>query len=79
MDGLTGVTAMDSSVTAVTVSVVLPDALPEVALMTDEPVPTPVAIPPSATVATEVVPDDHVTDAVISREVPSEYLPVAVN
>jgi hypothetical protein len=79
MDGFIGVTAMDCSVAAVTVSVVFPDALPEVAMMTDDPTATPVAIPLTATVAAEVVADDHVTDDVIFREVPSEYLPVAVN
>lgn len=70
---------MDCSVADVTVSVVLPDMLPEVAVMTDEPTPMLVARPLAATVATEVVPEDQVTDEVMFCDVPSEYIPVAVN
>ena len=78
-DGLAGVTAMDWSVAAVTVSVVLPEILPAVAVVSDEPTPTPVARPLATTVATEVVPEVHVTEEVMFRDVPSEYVPVAVN
>lgn len=70
-----------------TVCVVLPEMLPEVALMTAEPAATPLARPPAATVATEVtgnvtgeiVADDQVTEDVMSCDVPSEYVPVAIN
>jgi len=47
--------------------------------MTDEPTPTPLASPPDTTVATEVVPELQVTEAVMFCDVPSEYVPVAVN
>ena len=68
----TGVTAIEESVAAVTVKVVFPDLLPDVAVMTAVPAATPVARPLAFTVATLIVPDDQVTDAVISAEVPSE-------
>ena len=77
--GLTGVTVIRLKVAGVTVSVVFPDTLPDVAVMADAPVATPVARPPGFTVATVILPDDQETDKVISREVPSEYMPVAVN
>ena len=44
-----------------TVSVVLPEMLPAVAVMTDEPTPMLVARPVAATMATEVVPEVQVT------------------
>jgi hypothetical protein len=67
IDGLAGVTAMDSSVTEldVTASVVLPDIAPRAALMTDVPVPTALAKPPEVMVATLVVAELHVTVPVI--------------
>ena len=68
----TGVTAIDESVAAVTVKVVFPDLLPDVAVMTAVPAATPVARPLGFTVATLIVPEAQVTDAVISTEVPSE-------
>jgi hypothetical protein len=43
-----------------------------------EPTATPLTIPPVA-VATEVSDDDHVTLAVVSALLPSEYAPVAVS
>jgi hypothetical protein len=79
MDGFRGVTVIDCSVAAVTVSVVLPEMPSEVALMTDDPTLTLEARPVAETVATEVVPDDQVAEDVIFREVPSEYVPIAVN
>ena len=69
--GFTGVTVIKLRVAAVTVSVVLPDLLPDVAVMTDVPAVTPVARPPGFTVATEMVTEDQVTDEVISRDMPS--------
>ena len=76
MLGLAGVTAIDCKIAAVTVNIVLPDLIPEVAVMTEVPTPTPVARPLVArplgfTIATPIVPDDQVTDAVISTDVPS--------
>ena len=71
MLGLAGVTAIDCKIAAVTVSVVFPDLLPEVAVMTEVPTPTPVARPPGFTIATPIAPDDQMTDAVMSCEVPS--------
>jgi hypothetical protein len=79
MLGLAGVTVIKLRVAAVTVSSVFPDLIPDVAAITDVPIPTPVARPPGLTVATLIVPDDQVTDAVISCDVPSENVPVAVN
>ena len=75
----TGVTAIEESVAAVTVKVVFPDLLPDVAVMTAVPAATPVARPVGFIVATLIVPEAQVTDAVISTDVPSEYVPVAVN
>jgi len=69
--GLTGVTVIRLKVAGVTVNVVLPDLIPEVAVMTEVPDTTPVARPPGFTVATVILPDDQVTDAVISRDTPS--------
>jgi len=79
MPGFAGVTAMDRSTAAVTVNVVLPDSAPNVAVINDVPAATPVARPLASTVVTDGVPDVHVTVAVISCDVPSEYVPVAVN
>ena len=72
-----GVTALTTG--AATVSVVLPEILPDFAVMTDVPGFTPAARPVPEIVATDVVPDDHVTDPVMSGVVPSEYVPVALN
>jgi len=72
MLGLAGVTAIDCSVAAVTVRVAFPEMLPEVAVMTDEPAARLVTRPPVVTVATEVVPEVQVAEAVMSLEEPSE-------
>jgi len=77
--GLAGDTVIAVSVAAVTVSVVLPDIEPDVAVTTVEPTAMPVARPPEFMVATDVDPDDQVTNAVISTDVPLEYVPVAMN
>jgi hypothetical protein len=62
MDGLVGVTAMDCNVAAVTVSTSTGEVTPpKLAVMLLVPTPTPVARPPAAIVATEVVPDVQVT------------------
>ncbi len=68
MEGLTGVTAIDVSVAAVTVRVVDRDMLPDVALIVVEPVATAVANPlePAALliVATSVLDELQVTAVV---------------
>ena len=66
IDGLAGVTAIDCSVAAVTVSTSAGEVTPlKLAVMLLVPTPTPVARPPLAViVATVVVADAHVTDAV---------------
>ena len=68
MLGLVGVTAMDTSVAEVTVSVVDPDLLPDVAVIVVEPAAAAVASPlePAALlmVATPVLDEFQVTDAV---------------
>ena len=61
MLGLAGVTAMDWSAAAVTVSTVEPVVPLSVALIVEVPVPTPVANPAAVIVATEVVADAQVT------------------
>jgi hypothetical protein len=69
--GLAGVTAIELKVAAVMVSSVFPDLIPDVAVITDVPTPIPVARPLVGrplgfTIATPVVPELQVTDAVIS-------------
>ncbi len=72
MLGLAGVTAIDCNAAAVTVKVVLPEIVPDVAVTFDAPVVTPVARPEALTVATAVLDDVQVTVAVIFCDVPSE-------
>jgi len=71
---------MEDRVAELTVRVVLPEIFPEVAVMV-VPVPTATAVarPLLFTVAIDVLDELQVTCAVISRLVPSEYVPVAVN
>ena len=62
IEGLVGATAIDTSVAGVTVSVSAGlTMLPSVAVMLLVPVPTPVAKPPAAMVATEGIEEVHVT------------------
>jgi hypothetical protein len=70
---------MEDRVAAVTVMVLMPEILPEAAVMVAKPVATAVARPLLLTVATEVTDELQVTCVVISRLIPSEYVPVAVN
>jgi hypothetical protein len=83
MEGLLGVTAMEDSVAAVTVSVVDPEIPPDAAVTVVEPVATGVARPcePPALLMLAMVVDDepHVTVVVRFCVEPSEYVPVAVN
>ena len=79
MLGLVGVTEMDTSVAVVTVRVVDPEMLPDVAVIVVVPAATEVAFPLEPMVATDVVDELHVTDVVRSCVVLSEKVPVAVN
>src|SRR5271167_485290 len=79
IEGLAGVTAMDCSVAAVTVSKVEPLIAPDVALIVEFPTPAPVARPAALIVAVVVVPDDQVTVDVRFCVAPSLNVPVAVN
>ena len=63
----------------VTVRVVFPEILPEVAVMVAVPAATAVARPLLFTVATDVLDELQVTCVVISWVVPSEYVPEAAN
>jgi hypothetical protein len=79
IEGFVGVTAIDCSVAAVTVSTVDPLTAFSVALIVLVPTPTPVARPVALIVAVVVVPDAHVTDPVRFCVLLSLYVPVAVN
>jgi len=79
MLGLAGVIDMEDSVPAVTVSVVVPEILFEVAVMVVAPAATAVARPLLLTVATAALDDLQVTRVVMLWVVPSEYEPEAVN
>jgi hypothetical protein len=70
---------MDKRVVDVTVRVVLPEILPEVAVMVVVPAATAVARPLLLTVATDVLDEVQVTCVVISWLEPSEYVPKAAN
>ena len=78
-DGFTGVTAIELSVAAVTVSVVEPVTLPLVALIVEVPAFNALARPEALIVAVVVLEDAHVTVVVRFCVVPSLYVPVAVN
>ena len=83
MIGFGGVTVIDKRAAAVTVSVVEPETLPEVAVMLVEPAAAPVANPlePAALliVAMELSDGLQFTDVVISCVVLSLKVPMAVN
>jgi hypothetical protein len=79
MLGFAGVTTIVSNTAGVTVSVVLPETRFSFAVMSDVPAAMAVAVPDVPMLATADVAEDHVTASVMSRDVPSEYVPVAVN
>jgi hypothetical protein len=79
IDGFAGVTAIDCSVAAVTVSKVEPEIDDDVAVIVELPTPAPLARPPVLIVAVVVVPEDQVTLDVKFCVVPSLNVPVAVN
>ena len=74
MIGLAGATDREAGVATVTVKVVLPKSVPEVAVMVAGPKPaaTAVASPLPVTVATAVLDEVQTTCVVISRTIPSE-------
>lgn len=77
--GLTGVTEIDTSAAAVTVSVAEPEIEPEEALMVVLPVPTLAALPVDEMVAMLVADEDQFTLVVMLLVLPLVYVPVAVN
>ena len=79
MIGLAGVTVMEVRGEEITVTVVLPRILPEVAVMVAVPPTTAVTRPVVLTVATVKLDELQVTCVVISWVVPSENVPVAVS
>jgi hypothetical protein len=83
MLGLVGVTEMDISVAEVTVRVVVPEMLPDVAVIVVEPAAAPVANPleSAALLMTATAASDElqITDVVRSCVVLSENVPVATN
>jgi hypothetical protein len=80
IEAVAGVTAMLTTVGAVTVNVAGADVFPAaVAVMFELPVATAVANPLAAMVATLVLDDAHVAELVRSFVLLSEYIPVAVN
>jgi hypothetical protein len=74
-----GLIAIDTSAAGVTVRIVEPLTVPEVALTVAVPIPTPCPSPAALIVAVAGVSDDHVAVLVRSCVVPSVYVPVAVN
>jgi hypothetical protein len=70
--GLAGVTDMEERVAEVAVRVVLPEIIPELAVMVALPAATAVARPVLLTIATAVFDERQVTCVVISWLVPSE-------
>ena len=79
IEGFAGVTAIDCTVAAVTVSKVEPLIEDDVAVIVELPTPAPVARPAALIVAVVVVPEDQVTVDVKFCVVPSLNVPVAVN
>jgi len=77
--GLAGVTDMEDRIAEVTVRVVLPGMVPEMAVMVAVPATAAVAKPLRLTVATGVLDEIQMTSVVISWVVPSEYNPEAAN
>ena len=79
IEGLAGVTAIDTRVAGVTVSVVLPVMLLEAAWIVVVPAPTAVAKPAALIVATVTTEELHVAVLLRFCVVPSLNVPVAVN
>jgi hypothetical protein len=79
IEAVNGVTVIELNVAFVTVKVPESDFPPKLAVMTDAPAATAVERPDALlTVATLVVPDVQMEDAVTSRDVPSLYVAIAI-
>ena len=78
-DGLPGVTSIDTKVEFVTISVVEPLTLPDVAETVADPIVSAEARPVVETVATAVFADAQAAEVVRFCVVPSVKVPVAVN
>jgi hypothetical protein len=76
---LPGVTDMEDRVAEVTVRVAFPEVAPEVAVMVVIPGAMAVAKPLLSTAATDVLDELQMTCVVMSKLLPSEYVPEAVN
>ena len=70
MLGLAGVTAMDFNTAVVTVSELLPEIVPDVAVMVVVPADTPEARPDAFTLAIAVAADDQMAVELMSTVVP---------
>lgn len=79
MVGFDGIKVMEVIVAEDTLRLVVPDMLPEVALITVVPAATALALPSVVMVALDVSEEFQVTPEVRTLVVPSEYAPVAVN
>ena len=79
IEGFAGVTAIDTSVAAVTVSTVDAWEEPTVALIVLVPTPTAVASPPVEMVAAPSVPDPHVAEPVTSSSLLSVLVAMTAN
>lgn len=79
MELFAGVTAIDTKVRAVTVSVALPLIPDNDALIVADPARTAVASPAALIVATPVLDELQLALLVISFMLPSEYVPEAAN
>jgi hypothetical protein len=75
---LAGVTLIDTSVAAVTISDAVPLTDPDAAVIVDVPALTPAASPFESTLATELADELHVTE-VSNCVLPSSKLPTALN
>jgi hypothetical protein len=78
IDALVGLTAIERKFATVTVTLVEPLIVTEVAVMLTVPYETPDTKPPFDTVATEVSSEDQLTEPVMFFVLPSSYVPVAV-
>ena len=77
IDAVEGFTTMDRRLAIVTVAVVAPTIVPDVAVMLEVPAETPVTSPAVLTVATAVSDDAQVAELVMIFVLPSLYVPVA--
>jgi hypothetical protein len=79
IDGLAGLTAIDTNTGEPTVTAALPETPIQPALICDVPCASPVASPLALTVATAAFEETQVAELVRSWLLPSEYVPVAAS